>query len=296
MTVQPSDSQTVTEVFPEMKQLPLQGLYLGQGLAGMAAQAHRSLVLTTYLTDRNGVIAKADEQHHFKVPAETRNDSDWRLSQELMAQADVIITGGDYLQRVSTTGSHPQDVLYQFEAGGKYADLGEWRLRAGYEKRSPDVAVVARDLDFTIPEPLRQSGRRIAIFTTYGLAESEQAKALTHAGAVVLGSGESGVEGGPMIDYLSGKMGARVIVSTTGPGVLQLLLAANRLDLFYITRVQRDIPSDDPSSVKQLLPDGERVEDLKEFRLCHQYVQDSVTTADGSHVSQHFLRYDKMAD
>ncbi len=295
MTVQAPDSKTVTEILPEKRELPLRGLYLGQGLAGMAEQARRSLVVTTYQTDKNGVIARADEQRHFKVPAETRNDSDWRLSQELMAQADVLITGGDYLKRVSTTGGHPQDVLYQFEVGGGYADLGEWRLRAGYEKRSPDVAVVARHLDFTIPERLQRGGRQTAVFTTNRLAETDAAKALTASGAVVRGCGESGVDGGPMIDYLSHEMRAHVIVSTTGPGVLQLLLAAKRLDLLYITQVQREIPFDDPSSVKKLLPDNKRVEDLKDFRLTHQYVQDDVTTADGFHVSQHFLRYDKIS-
>ena len=185
------DSQTVTEVFPEKKQLPLQGLYLDQGLVSMSAKLQHALVLTTYLTDQNGVIAKADEHGHFRVPPETRNASDWRLSQELMAQADALIIGGDYLRRLSASARHPQDILYQFEPGAEFEDLGEWRLRTGYEKRSPDVAVVTHHLDFKIPERVLGSGRRMAVFTTDAMSSSDQARAFRSLGVAVLGCGET---------------------------------------------------------------------------------------------------------
>jgi hypothetical protein len=119
------DSNKVVELIPEKRELPLEGLYLSQGLAKMSAEMQRAAVLTTYLTDRNGVIAKADEQGHFRVPVETRNASDWRLSQELMAQADVIISGGDYIKSAAAPGQHHQDILHQFEAGGEFEELGE---------------------------------------------------------------------------------------------------------------------------------------------------------------------------
>ncbi len=293
MTAQTSDSATVTEVLPKKRQLPLKGLYLGQDLARISTQTKKPLVTTTYLTDRDGIIAKADDHGHFQVPPETRNASDWRLSQELMAQADVIISGGDYLRRVATPGSHAQDILHQFEPGGEFEELGEWRVRAGYKRRSPDLAVVTRHLDFRIPERVLRSGRRTSIITTYAMANSAQAKALGALGTAVVGSDEADVDGNQMIDYLGDKEGARVIVMVSGPGVLQLLLAAKRLDLLYITQVQREIPFDDPTVVKRLLPDGNMMHEPREFRLTHQYSQDHVLTADGSVVSQFFLRYDK---
>ncbi len=294
MPVLTQDSKTVTQALPEKKQLPLEGLYLRQELAKMAAQRQRPLVVTTYLTDINGVIAKADEQYHFHIPAEIRNASDWRLSQELMAQADVIISGGDYLRSASTPGTHPQDVLYQFEQGEEFEDLGEWRLKAGYEKRSPDLAVVTRHLDFKIPERLQESRRRIAVFTTYSVAHSMQAMDFADSGIPVIGCGEAGVDGETMIEYLRGEMAARVVTMMSGPGVLQLLLAAQQLDLLYITQVQREIPFENAFTVKALEPDGKKVEDLGGFRITHQYVQDGVVTADGSRVSQFFLRYDRI--
>ncbi len=294
MTAQTPNSKIVTEILPEKKQMPLEGLYLGQGLAGMSVQKGRTLVLTTYLTDRNEVIAKADQDNHFHVPPETRNASDWRLSQELMAQADVLISGGDYLKSVSTPGSHPQDILFQFEKGGEFEELGAWRLRTGFAKRSPDLAIVTRHLDFEIPEQLLGGSRRIVIFTTDRMAHSDGAKALTASGAAVFGSGETGVDGKEMIDYLGEKLSAHVIVMATGPTVLQLLLRAERLDFLYITQVQREIAFDDPSTVKTLLPDGKGIRDLKAFQLTHQYVQDHAVAGDGSSISQFFLRYDRI--
>ncbi len=296
MADQEPDSSTVTEVFPEKRQLPLKGLYLDQALAKMAAQAGRTLVATTFLTDKNGVIAKADQDHHFHVPAETRNASDWRLSQELMAQADVLIIGGSYLSRIGDPGSHAQDILYQFEPGAEFAELGEWRLRAGYAKRSPDLAVIARPLDFKIPEQVINSGRRIPIFTTDRMADSDEAKAFIAAGTTVIAAGEMGVDAARMIDYLRDEMGARVIVMASGPRVLQLLLEAKRLDRLYVTRVQREIAFSDPSTVLTLLPAPRKVQDLKEFALAHQYFQSHAVAGDGQSISQFFFRYNRKSN
>jgi riboflavin biosynthesis pyrimidine reductase len=286
------DSENVTQVYPEEKQLPLEGLYLGQRLAAMPAKIGRSLVITDFLTDRNGIIAKADEHHHLQVPIELKNASDWRLSQELMAQADIIISGGSYLKRVSVPGNHAEDILYQFEPGGEFEKLGKWRLEAGYRKRSPDLAIVTRSLDFKIPEDVLRMDRRIVIFTIYPNANSAQARAFTTSGVVVIGAGDEGIDGNRLIDTLGDGMGYRVIMMASGPSVLELLLGAKRLDLFYVTEAQREISFDDPATVKTILPNGEKVNQLKEFLIAHQYIQENVFTEDGSCISQFFIRYD----
>ena len=285
------DSEKVTQVLPEEKQLPLEGLYLGQRLAAESAKISRSLVITDFLTDRNGVIAKADEHHHFQVPVELKNASDWRLSQELMAQADIIICGGSYIKRVSVPGNHAEDILCQFVPGGEFEKLGKWRLEAGYKKRSPDLAIVTRSLDFKIPGEVLRSGRKIVIFTTYGITNSAKARAFTTSGAVVIGAGNEGIDGNRLIDTLSNGMGYRVIMMASGPSVLELLLEAKRLDLFYVTEAQREISFDDSSTVKTILPNGEKVNELKEFLITHRYIQENVFTEDGSLISQFFLRY-----
>ena len=283
----------INQVFPGKEQVPLEGLYLSQRLMDMAAEIGRRVVLTDYLTDKNGVVAKATKDAHFEVPAELKNSSDWDRYQELMAQADVIISSGSYFKRLATKKA--QDILYQFEPGNAFENLGQWRLDAGFEKRSPDVAIVSRHLDFELPEELRKSGRRIIIFTTDALVNSDKARALSNADTIILESGAAGVDGGRMIATLANEMGYRVIMMVSGPHVLELLLAAKCLDLIYVTEVQRRIPFDDPATVQTMLLGGKKISELKEFHLAHQYMQENVITEDESLMSQSFLRYDANA-
>ena len=279
----------INQVFPVKRQVPLEGLYLDQRLMDRAAEIGRSLVLTDFLTDKNGVIAKATKEGHFEIPTALKNSSDWGRYQELMAQADVIISGGSYFKRLATS----QDVLYQFEPGNAFEKLGQWRLNAGFKKRSPDVAIVTRDLDFEIPEKLIQSDRRIIIFTTDAMAKSVKAKSLINVNTAIIGSGEGRVEGGRMIATLANDMGYRVIMMVSGPNILDLLLKAERLDLIYVTEAQVEIPFEDPATVQTILLGGKKVSDLKDFNLAHQFIQENVVTEDASLISQSFLRYDR---
>jgi riboflavin biosynthesis pyrimidine reductase len=286
------NDRKLTQLLPVRQDIALEGSYLAQGLANLSARIQRPLVITNFLTDRNGVIAKAVNQHEFQVPPELKNSSDWRLFQELMAQADVIISGAAYLQRVAMPDFHGQEILFQFEPGKEFEKLGEWRIKAGYQKRSPDLAVVARHLDFHFPEELIKSDRRIFIFTSQSMADSEKARAMQASGVTIVGSGKEDVDGNTIIDFLSNGLGYRVIMMATGPGVLDLLLTAKRLDLLYVTEVQVEIPFDDPKTVQTMLPGNKKVNELEEFILTHQYLQENVYTEDGSITSQFFLRYD----
>jgi riboflavin biosynthesis pyrimidine reductase len=279
----------INQVFPVKKQVPLEGLYLDQRLRDLATEIGRSVVLTDYLTDKNGVVAKAGNDGRFQIPAELKNSSDWGLYQELMAQADVIISGGSYFKRLETS----QDILYQFEPGNAFEKLGEWRLNTGYKKRSPDVAIVSRHLDFELPGKLLRSDRSIVIFTTDSMTNSEEAKALKDANTTIVDSGEAGVEGGRMIAALAKEMGYRVIMMVSGPHVLDLLLRAGRLDLLYVTQAQVEIPFDDSATVQTMLLGGKKISELNEFHLAHQFLQENVMTEARTGISQLFLRYEK---
>jgi len=87
-------------------------------------------------------------------------------------------------------------------------------------------------------------------------------------------------------------LGYRVIMMVSGPSVLNLLLAAKRLDLLYVTEAQMEIPVDDPAAVQTMLSGGRKIGELQEFHLAHKFVQEQVQTEDGSIISQSFLRYD----
>ncbi len=292
MARKPAGAQHVTQIFPQRRRAPLEGLYLTQRLAATAEKMGRSLVLTNFITDQNGVIAKGDGEEHSHVPAEIKNGSDWRLFQELLAQADVMISSSSYFRRVSAGNSRAQNVLSQFEPGEAYAALGEWRLANGYARRSPDLAVVSRGLDFRIPEGVLRSDRRKIIFTTNAAANSPEASAFHGAGVSVIACGEDGIDARRMIDWLGAERGYGVIMLTAGPGILQLLLRAQRLDYFYVTEAQRSIALQDPSTGRTLLPGGKKVGELESFRLAHQFVQEDVIAEDGIAMAQFFLRYD----
>ncbi|HSB02861.1 MAG TPA: hypothetical protein VLE49_19590, partial [Anaerolineales bacterium] len=88
------------------------------------------------------------------------------------------------------------------------------------------------------------------------------------------------------------EMGYRVIMMVSGPHILDLLLAAKRLDLFYVTQAQVEIPFDDPATVQTILG-GKKISELKEFRLAHQFIQENVVTEAASLISQLFLRYER---
>jgi riboflavin biosynthesis pyrimidine reductase len=279
---------TIHQVFPVKKQVSLEGLYLDQKLLNIAKEIGRSVVLTDYLMDQNGVVAKAGKNNRFQVPAEIKNDSDWGRFEELMAQADVIISGGSYFKRLATS----QDILYQFESGNTYEALGQWRLNAGYQKRSPDVAIVTRQLDFELPEKLNRSDRKIIIFTTDSMANSEKGKDLKTENVTVVGSGEAGVDGNRMINTLANEMGYRVIMMVSGPQILDLLLKAKRMDLIYVTEAQVQIPFEDPTRVQTILRGGNKISDLQGFRLAHKFIQENAVTENGFPISQIFLRYD----
>lgn len=281
----------IDQVFPVKQKVSLEGLYLGQRLLDVAKEIGRSIVLTNFLTDKNGVIATLGKDGQFQVPAKIKNSSDWRLFQELMAQSDIIISGGSYFRRLAANGA--QDILYQFETGNEFEALGQWRLNAGYKQRSPDLAIVTRRLDFTLPEELLRSDRKIIIFTTDAMPHSEDARELQNAGVTIIGSGVTGVEGDRLIDTLAHTMGYRVIMMVTGPQVLDLLLSANRLDLLYVTQAQAEIPVGVSTKVQTILLEGKKVSELKAFRLAHQFVQENVVAEDGSLISQSFLRYDR---
>ncbi len=284
----------ITQIVPVQARVPLEGLYLGQDLQRLSKSLGRTIFLADFLTDQNGVIAKKDAQDRFQIPPEIRNTSDWRLFQELMAQADVIISGAAYFSRLAASPAGAQDILYQYETGGEFERLGSWRLAGGFPRKSPDLAIVARGLELEIPDQLILTGRKIMIFTSRPLAGSGRANEIRKMGVTVIAAGEEEVEGDFLADELSRDLGYRVAMMATGPGVLQLLLGAGRLDLLFITEAQVEIPSQNPSSVMTLLANGGKVRDLTEFTLVHEYLQENAVAADGSSLSQLFLEFRKQ--
>ncbi|MFV1917172.1 MAG: dihydrofolate reductase family protein, partial [Patescibacteria group bacterium] len=241
----------IRQIEPEERPVSLEGMYLSHSLQELAKRIDRPIVVANYVTDLNDVIAVEGVRG---APEKLKNPSDWRLFQELTAQADVIITGTSYISKFSQKGESGQNVLTQFDKGSAFEGLGDWREQNSLG-RNPDLVVVSRSLSFSIPKTISERGRKIFIFTTDSMQDSEKAQGLKKAGATVIGAGKEGVDGAVMVERL-GQEGYKVIKLTTGPRVLKILMDAEfknqegevirkgALDRLYITKVDRKITDD----------------------------------------------------
>ncbi|GMR09800.1 MAG: hypothetical protein BMS9Abin28_0620 [Anaerolineae bacterium] len=292
----------IRQIEPEERRVSLEGMYLSHRLQELSKRIVRPIVVANYVTDLNDMIAVEGVRGS---PEELKNPSDWRLFQELTAQADAIITGASYMTEFEENGESVQNVLTQFDKGSNFEDLGDWREQNGL-KRNPDLVVVSRSLNFSVPDAILESGRKILIFTTDRMQNSENGEELEKAGATVIGAGEEGVDGAVMIERL-GQEGYGVIKMITGPRVLKILMVAEftnqegevirrgALDRLYITRVDRKITEDLSTAITVL--EGRKVDDLASeggcFRLIQRYAHDKVTGNDGVETSQEFLVFER---
>jgi hypothetical protein len=90
----------ITQLYPlPPTERPLKGTYLAHELRLYSQQSERAFVYSNFVTSLDGRIAiPHPSKPGLMVPKNTANDRDWRLFQELAAQADLIISTGRYLR------------------------------------------------------------------------------------------------------------------------------------------------------------------------------------------------------
>lgn len=227
--------ENLIQLYPlPSREVPLEGLYLSHDIRGAAAEVDHAFVYTNYVVSLDGRIAipRADGPG-MMVPKAIANERDWRLFQELAIQADVIITSGRYLRDYA--GGQVQEILTVYDDPA-FADLKQWRLDRGLPPQ-PDLAVISGSLDFPIPHALRESGRRVLVFTT-AIADRARVAALKSQGGEVYAVGERHVDGALLVEQLTA-LGHRTVYNSTGPKVFHLLLAGGALDRLYLTHANR---------------------------------------------------------
>ncbi len=211
---------------------PLSGLYLSHNL-----RQHRreTFVYSNFVASLDGRIAipRPDKPEEMIAPPQAANPRDWRLFQELGAQADIMITSGRYLRDYAD--GRAQEILEMYDKP-EFADLARWRREQGLPPQ-PDLAVISGSLNFPIPELLTANGRNVVIFTT-AQADRQRIRELeARAGRVVI-AGEASVDGRILVRQMA-QMGYRAIYFVAGPKALHLLLAAGVLDRLYLTLAHR---------------------------------------------------------
>jgi riboflavin biosynthesis pyrimidine reductase len=223
------------QLFPlPTREIPLVGAYLAHDLRGLAAQMGRPFVYANFVASLDGRIAiPRPDGLGLMVPPATANPRDWRLYQELAAQADVILSSGRYLREWAR--GRAQEILQVDDP--RFADLRDWREQHGLRPQA-DIAVISASLDFPIPPVFSAGGRKLVVVTA-GRPDENRVKELRDAGAAdVLVAGGESVSGAEMVHGLAG-LGYRVIYSAAGPRVLHLLVTGGVLDRLYLTQVNR---------------------------------------------------------
>lgn len=254
----------VLRIFPTPHQeVPLKGLYLGEDIPSENEKLGRPFVYANFITSLDGRIAVPNPKAgRLTVPEQIANDRDWRLFQELAAQADILITSGRYLRNYIEGTS--QEILQAFD-DPNYADLLDWRKEHGMAAL-PDLAVISGSLDFPAPDPKLWGDRSIIIFTG-SRANSDRIRMVENEIGEVFIAGEESVRGNLMIEGLAQK-GYRSIYNTTGPKVLHFLLADGIVDRLYLTFAHRVLGGDPYLSIV----DGPLLEMPVDFRLRSAYL------------------------
>ncbi|MBK8899769.1 MAG: dihydrofolate reductase family protein [Anaerolineaceae bacterium] len=224
---------TIKQLFPTVTERPLPNLYLNHNLRELARQQARPFVYANFVLSLDGRIAIAHPTSPgFTIPKNVANPRDWRLFQELAAQADLIITTGRYLR--DWAEGRAQEILEVDDPA--YADLRTWRADQGLPAQ-PDIAILSATLDFPIPPILTANGRRVFVFTPANPDPIRAAEVEAEAGSL-FEAGEGRVSGQKMMQILA-DLGYQTVYSAAGPMVLHTLLAGQVLNRLYLTQVGR---------------------------------------------------------
>ena len=235
---------TITQLYPlPSQERPFKGTYLAHQLRQYSQESGKAFVYGNFVTSLDGRIAiPHPTKAGMMVPKNIANDRDWRLYQELAAQADLIISSGRYLR--DWADGRAQEILQVDNP--EFADLKEWREAQGLTPQ-PDIAIISGSLRFPIPEVLTTGGRKVVVFTTANPDPARIREIEAKAGQVIV-TGEHSVDGKQMVQSMT-ELGYKTVYSGAGPKILHLLLTGGVLDRLYLTQTSRILGGQPFSSI-----------------------------------------------
>jgi len=214
---------------PSNEQKVLKGLYLDYMLHHKALSGD-VFIYSNYIASLDGRISLHDmKTGEFSVPESIANQRDWRLYQELAAQADVMITSARYFRQLDKGCA--QDLLPVGQTP-EYADLALWRAEQGLRPQ-PDVVIVSASLNIPLAAVKSLQNRRVWVLTTDD-ADISQCKKLEDIGVAVVPAGYGQVSGKAIKAFLI-EQAYRSAYMIAGPMVHQTLLADGVLNRLFLT-------------------------------------------------------------
>ncbi len=265
-------------LFPiPVEAVPLRRLYLLHALR-TRGDPSRAFVYANFIASLDGRIAiNSPRTGSLGIPQAITNPRDWRLFQELAAQADVLISSGRYVRELAK--GIAQDILPLSEEP-QYADLLAWRQAQGLVPQ-PAIIIVSASLDLPITDALTRN--RTLFVATGEATDSARVQALERQGIRVLSAGTGRrVQGRPLIEALQ-QRGLRTIYSIAGPEVFGTLLTDRVLDRLYLTHVHRVLAGEHYAT----LVEGAKLSPPADFKL-HSLYYEALTE---DHVGQLFGVY-----
>ena len=219
------------ELYPEPgRSRDLAGTWLEQRVHRLG-RIGAPLIYGSFVASLDGRIALADPATGvLALPAAIVTRHDFRLLQELMAQADCFITHGGYLRAIE---SGALDDILQAGASRDTADLARWREQQGLAPQ-PGIVVASATLHFKVPQSVRDHGQRVTIVTVPS-APPERIRKLEREGFQVIVTGHgSQVEATPLAALVS-ELGYRSAYLVAGPRLLDSMLRQRRLGRLFLT-------------------------------------------------------------
>ncbi|HMD90086.1 MAG TPA: dihydrofolate reductase family protein [Anaerolineaceae bacterium] len=202
-------------------------------LRELAKDKNEPFIYANFIKSIDGRIAISNPSGSgFIIPKTITNQNDWRLFQELVAQADLILSSGRYLRDLAE--GRAQEILQINDP--RYADLQIWREKRGLTAQ-PDIAIISSSLDFSIPLILTKGERKVVIITTSS-ADPKRIEEIQKQSIQVIVAGNKNVEGALLKQALSA-LGYRTICSAGGPKILHLLASGRVLNRLYLTNANR---------------------------------------------------------
>lgn len=221
---------SVQPLFPPASATRLvRGLYLDENIHQLGSP-EQPYIYANYVSSIDGRIAIHEPDNGWQVPKHLTTSIDWILFQELQAQADCLITHSGYLR--SLERKELGNIL-QINGSEENRYLHAWRS-TNKLTRQPQVVVVSRSLNFTLPASINVRTQPVCVITGAESDTSKQ-KALEAQGARVFVVNESGLISACEIEGVLRNIGVHNAYLQTGPDLLHSTLQQELLSRIYLT-------------------------------------------------------------